>query len=370
MIQILYMFFVCLVFLISFVLNKRCNKILLLLVIIYMIILMGGNTQNPDYQLYKISYESSHFYEKDIGYGFLITICKYINLNFNQFKLLTAIIGFLLIHFSVSKLVKNEWLFYLLYLIYPFFFDIVQIRNFLCMSFLIFATTLLTNNNRLNQIFFVLFVLIGASFQKIGLVYLPLILFINSKNKKIFKFILSFSIIFSVFIGLNKSLILNILANISLLNNLKGLENYMKINTNYGWIILWLEQIIAFVISRLALQIIENGIKKNLINKDSKLYKYVNIVYFINLYCFIFLPLFSLDENYTRIIRNVIPLNIILFVMILENKKQIVSTYNDTWYYKLYSILVYSYQLIMLALLANTYANNIIIPVFTENWIW
>lgn len=366
------------IFVIEQIANKRIKNFLTFLIIIYLVILMGGSLENPDTVIYQNIFERD-FFIKDIGFGVLIYALKSIGITFNVFRLTVATIGILLIHHTVNKYVKNTSYFYILYGIYPFMFDIVQVRNFLAMSLFVYAVPFLLELNRKNILKYISIVAIAASMQKIALVYIPLVFVRNIKNKKILKRILMVIIVCSIIVGLSRNVLFKfsdvILTMFS--EDLSGLSNYLNINTNWGWIIFWGEQVANFALVYWANKIIFDKIKSGEANKlySQITVKFSELIYSINLYMFIFLPLFVIDENFTRIIRNVMPLNLMIYCiagqMLMNNKKLSIKRReknNETAV--LFIPIIILYQVFLLFMLSRSYWDSIVLPVFNNNWIW
>lgn len=331
---------------------------------------MGGNTDNPDSIIYMNAYNSSSFYDKDVGFGAMMYISKLAKLTYNQFKLIVSIIGLLLIHFTAKRIVKNEFLFFLLYFIYPFFFDVVQVRNFLAMSLFLFSIPFILKGGKINILLSLFFILVAASFQKIALVYLPVVFLSRIHKKHILQGVLIALAIFSVIVGLNKSLVVEFLNRIDFVDKLSGVENYLQNNNTNGWIVFWGEQFVAFGLSLICMRRVELYYKKGILSGNDIVLNLSRLIYAINLYCFIFMPLFALDENYTRIIRNIIPIELMLFVCFFETlrSKNIKSLPSKSEV--IFSVGTIGYQFLMFGLLASSYWSSIIVKVFEYNWIW
>lgn len=350
--------------------KKKRNLCLSVILLLLLMILMGGNSDNIDYTIYENMYNSS-FFSKDIGFGILINFSKFIGLDINSFRLMISIIGLFLIHKSLIKMANQKYaFFYLIYFIYPFLFDVVQVRNFLAMSIFIYATTFLIDNTFKNKVTYILLIVCAASIQKVALIYVLVVLIVDFKgNKKIYKYVLILIIGFSIILGLNKSLTLNFIKNIADIysTGLIGIDNYLSVNTNYGWIISWFQQCMNFFII--------NKIKKigdlpsnTMTNKQRE---YISLIYNINLLMFVFLPLYVLDENYTRIFRNVMPLNWIAISVVAGQKpvKSVLQTKSINKY-QLIQLISILFAMLLFALMSRDYWDSIIIKIFSMNWMW
>jgi hypothetical protein len=372
MFGILYSTFSAFCFVLERYLKRRKLLIVPALACIYLIILMGGQQENPDYEIYRNIFNGS-FYSKDPGYGVIIVFLKYIGFTQYNYRLGIALIGLILISITLFKLVNQRVMFYLLYFIYPFLFDVVQARNFLVMSIVIFAIPFLIDTKLKNKIIYILLILVAASVQKIAIVYLPIVFIAEFREKKITKYLFRVILILSLFIAFNRSALIGIMNAIfvPISGQIPELSNYIGVNTNYGWIIFWLEQVFAYALMWYAFEIESQNININEVQDGNisatKQYKFVKLVRDINYYMFIFLPLFILDENYTRIIRNVIPLNLMAIIIVLyRHQKRIYLTKRGL---KLLGG-TFAYQIIIFILLARTYWDSIILTTFTNNWIF
>lgn len=357
------------------------KKVLTILIFIFLIIIMGGNTNNPDTVIYNNIYYNSEFFSKDFGFGFLVLFFnKYLGFNYNFFKLFTAIFGITLIQKTVKKYVKNKKLFYILYFIYPFIMDIVQVRNFMAMSIFIFCVPYLSENDWKGTIKYTVGILIAATIQKTALVYLPLVFINNIEKKKYKKNSLLIIIGLCVVISLNKGLLFK-LTNFLLINvadTLTGVGKFLIRNTNWGWLIQWGTQIINFIFIAWCKRVISSKkVEQNSVlfktcsYEDAK--KFIICVYWINMYAFIFLPLYIVNINFYRIMRNIMPLNLMCYTIILEimNKKSVRGIIDER---SLFFIMVIVFSLVMFYINyiyngQGEYIESILIPLFKDNWI-
>lgn len=332
---------------------------------------MGGTLENPDTQIYESIYQRD-FFTKDIGFGILIYFFKSMDFSLDFARLVMAVIGILLINQTAKKYLENTIYFYILYAIYPFLIDVVQVRNFLAMSLFIYAVPfLLGKNKKIGKLKYIILVLMAASMQKIALLYLPIVFLLNLQKKKFFKRLLIASIICSLVVGLNRSILVNFinLYMSSLSESFAGLENYLDVNTRYGWVVLWAEQFGSFGLLSWANKIMRMKIAVTEENKDyyEKAMSFTELMYNINLYMFMFLPLFIIDATFTRIIRNLMPLNIIVFCIIIswKNHRERVTINNPK-----FVLATLFYQIISFYLFSRTYWDTILVPVLFKNWIW
>lgn len=367
-VQIIYIAIVVAMLIMQKILKNKKEIITPIVLCLYLAIVMGGQQNNPDYSIYVNIFRQS-FYSKDPGFGVVIQLLKNIGFNQYNFRLGIAIIGFTLISITVFRFIENRTLFYILYGIYPFLFDVVQARNFLVMSILVFAVPLLVDGKLKNKFLYIALIIVAATIQKIAIVYLPLVFCNRIRNGKYTKYFWTIIITVSVFVAFNRSVLIRMINMIiiPLTGNLEGLSNYVNVNTRFGWIIFWAEQIFAFLIIRYANKLESSTMIAKIDDKNVKRYNFVSLMNSVNYYMFIFLPLFIIDENYTRIIRNLIPLNLIACIIVLtKHRKKIFLSKKRLLL--LGGVLLY--QLVMLLLLIKGYSDTIVIPTFFENWIF
>jgi len=369
-------------FILEIISKKTIGRLLPIGFVIYLILLMGGNTNNPDTEIYNNIYYNSEFFSKDMGFGLLVRVFhECIGVQFDVFKLIVSILGIFLIHLTAKKYVKNISCFYILYFIYPFLMDVIQVRNFLAMSIFIYAVPWLTSNERKDIVKYVIAIAIAATIQKTALVYLPIIFIRKAYNKKHIKYILIILVVTSFFIGINKNVVA-VFSNILLDNfadSLIGVSGFLEINTKYGWIIQWATQISNFALISWSRKLLANNrqlcdpSKKLLANSYEKTYKLIDIVYWINIYSFLFIPLYVVNINFYRIMRNIMPLNSMVYCIsgkvILENKSE-----NQKVVKLLYivGVILYAFSMFYLNYIYKSEGKywDIIQALFRDNWIF
>lgn len=346
-----------------------------ILMFFLLVVLMGGSISNIDYSIYENMYNLNNF-TKDIGFGVLINISNTIGLNFLVFKLIISLFGLSLIYHSLGKLKISKYYFSILYLIYPFFFDVVQIRNFLTMAIVVFAISLQIKNKSRKTITFIFLILIAASIQKIALAYLPIILVSNRHKNKLSYLITGILITSSMALVLSgnaSNVVSQVINYVS--NYFVGLENYVEVNTELGWIISIFQQVmnvfLVFSSKKIFISLNKNtleNVEETLINKQ---YKFIQLILNINILMLLYVPLFTIDENFTRIIRNIMVINLFVYSLCIE---KIMSFYREQGHflvkYLIYTGGIYIYQIYLFFLLNRSYWDTIVMPIIKDNWIW
>lgn len=146
-------------------------------------LLFGWNRWNADYYGYQQTYYSigsynvfyEYFEQFEIGYRYFCRFMFSLGVDYDTFLIIYSLIGLLLIGSTIIKFTNKPGYVLALYFIYPFLMDIVQIRNFMAMAFIIFGIRYLFSSRKVDQFKYVFFVFLAASFQSVGLFYLILL---------------------------------------------------------------------------------------------------------------------------------------------------------------------------------------------------
>lgn len=336
---------------------KKEQKILSFALMFLAWILFWGNNNNPDYEVYLSIYNSNGEYTTnslEIGFIVLVKFFNLINFNYEMFLMTISFLAFYLIHTTVRKLTTNYNYVYSLYFLFPLFIDIVQIRNFLMMAIFIYATRFLLENKKIK---YLITILLASTFQMSAIALLPFV-FINNKGMNFFgRIIFLVSISSSIIILMNGKKIPYI-DNLIDFSQSEKLSLYFETTTNYGFVLYWFLQIISFALIVLSRKLylkyenvnIENSIKM----------KYINLVYWINVFSFMYLPFYLLNSNFSRLLRNLVILNYIVVAIttiVIKDKNE----------RRLYIILTSIYILILFGILQFPFLNEVIKPVLENN---
>ena len=367
--------FLIMAFFLGIIHKNKTPKISILIYLLFLTIMMAANVNNPDYYNYLKSYNYIEALKgSEWGYYYLAKFCSNLGVGYHQFKFIIAILGLLLIHSTVRRYLKKCTLFYLLYFLCPFMIDATQLKNFLAMSFFIFAVPFLTESTLKGKLKYVLLIVMAASFQITAFVYLPIAFLGNVEKNKLITLILIIVIILSVVIGLNRSFVIYLagLISSSLGNFDDRIIEFSSVDTTYGFIIYWGLQIISFFLIKWAKKSYENSYQEDiqeklLINNKNFEYKLIKLLDVINIYSFIFLPFYVIQLTYGRFLRNILPLNYIILILAYRKNKVVEGKIT------LHTTLMFSSLIIYAALnfyfmIYMEYNDTIIKPLFTDNW--
>lgn len=279
--------------------NKK-SKIVSLFVSIGTFLLFAGNTSNSDSNLYLYSFLTGDYDRYEIGYKVLYDLFRKIGVSDYQITVVIIFVILTLIsYFCVRKFTNNYLPFLLFLLISELFIETVQLRTFIA-SILLFAAITYYPENKVKSL---IFCVLSASFQMVGLFYLPFFIYSMFKKDNIFEnskikyqYVGVFLSIFALFLILNNFLDLNVILFIveAIATKIPAFEHmtFYLGGTNWGsipFVLLYLSNILTlWFINR---------------NTNDSFLKYKSLILNINVYAALCLPLLFVDMNFYRIFR-------------------------------------------------------------------
>ena len=144
-------------------LNKVSNRTIYLILLVFMWVLFAFNTRNNDrdnyLSLFTLITDFGQFDSNiEVGFQFLIQIAGNLGLNYEMFQAILATFFLLGISYFIKKYSMNPTLSLLVYAIFPFVIDTIQIRNTLACMFIIIGLSKLLlaveGKNKVKNIFF------------------------------------------------------------------------------------------------------------------------------------------------------------------------------------------------------------------------
>ncbi len=156
--------------------RKRWSCVAFILLLLFIWIVFAFNSNNPDYRIYNNWYDSTRQYgvmnRFELGFSYLMFFSVKLGLSYQQFNVFVATVGLFLIGISLYKYCRYPFLTLCLYSLYPFVFDVVQIRNFLAEAIILFAIRYLIEFNIKNLIKYIGFCAIAMLFHVSSAFYL------------------------------------------------------------------------------------------------------------------------------------------------------------------------------------------------------
>jgi hypothetical protein len=335
---------------------------------------------NRDYLNYKIRYDNISqaglFYDPQIGFTLLMKLGNLLNLDFFIFRMIVIGICLILLYGLVIKRYSYNYNYVLLlYLLYPMIIDSEHFRNFIAMTILLIAIKFLEKRNFKNSLKFLMLIFISASFHTVFLAYVFLLL-LNVKNRKLLiRMVVSATIVLTIITIINNNNIPFLDSLISILEYEK-LVRYLSSKTNLGYLMPILLHVIniflLFWSKRILLR--KKDVPKSMTYiKSKELNKgyydetsFVDLIMWINIVGIIFFPLFIMNLQFYRLIRNLLILNYIVYSIIsykLKPKSLYKFIYN-------FSIIISVGLWIVFDLIIKTIPERVLIPFFTQNYFF
>lgn len=296
---------------------KRRSVVSSLLFLVTLIIIMGGNTLNQDALTYEYIYNIDNS-SVEPGFRFLMSIGHLFNLDFEHFKLWVCAIALSLMWIGLERMNSGRsYIIYLFYFIYPFFMDIIQFRNFLSLSLLIFGVSFLNNKKWTNELVFIIVLFFSSTIQIIGIIYtLAILLYRFDSNDKIKKIVILTMLSLTIF-----SILPSVQTALSQIVSSYGSGIFAKAGdysekvVHFGYFAYWIADLLllaSFIYCK----------QKFTDIKNDKLNNLIRAIYAIATVATLFFPFYTIDLSFHRVFRNVIPLLITgEFLLLKSNKK-------------------------------------------------
>lgn len=340
----------------------KYNKLFLILLLI-MVIIMGGSIENPDTGVYYDLYYAEELFTKDILFGVLMAFFKWCGLNVDEFRLVICLIALCLLYTVVFRFTQSPFIFTALYISYQFFYDVVQLRNFLGISVMVFGLALFYGGSRKQKFISLLLMVCSILIQKTHLVIpvFMVVTYLIKKSKAIKYIVIAGSIGFGILCLSNSvmDMVSYILNNIEL----SGLSSFTERVTNLGWMISW---VIHFANCAILYYI-----KTIMFSKlDDKQYSFMNAIYYINLSGTICLFLYIINPTFGRILRNITILDFLIISYYFSKYLRYFNVKNRNMELIL-EVATISIYCIVLFVLIHVYSNTLewIADIFQYNWI-
>ena len=171
MILFLYIF-ILLLNLICVISNNK-NKIVLLLSVIAMIVIMGGNNINSDFEAYKYFYERQTYPSSmEPGFVFVAKLFSQLGIEYQLFTTVVFSIGIIGLTLLAVKKTNIPHFVIIMYMLTMIFLDTVQIRQFIVYVLFAIALNELSLGRKKR---YTIIILLGGLFPYTILVYLPLV---------------------------------------------------------------------------------------------------------------------------------------------------------------------------------------------------
>lgn len=358
------------------VLAKRHCRLFSVFLIAILWLLVWGATDNADYRNYEIKYEmiseSDYVIEfnvfSEFGFASLMRIASLMSLNYSGFLFIVSFLALLLIDSTVVRYCKNTNYVYLLYFLFPFFLNAVQIRNFLAMSLLVFSIRYIVDDYRLKKIRFLVLILFASLIHISFVAYIPLVLVTMKKRKTLIGLIVVISVSLSSVLVISGNSLTQLGFFLTDATGQEKIALWLNTRTRFGFLISWLTQITIFalaVFSRNAWlqRELRTGhssfSRKTVMHKEKR---FAEVVFWIDLYAFSFFPLYVSASTFDRLLQNLLVLNYVAFastsLLLRENPKK----------QALFNLFVFGFVFVLFYFrLFVPFENTVFLPIMNSN---
>lgn len=182
MIIIAFIVFFCL-----FVLGlaNRKSKILSILLLVYMWILIGLNTQSPDYASYESIYNGTYYgFNVGIGFQFVCWLSNMMGFTYQTFRMLWAGIYVLLIANYVLKCTDKPNYVFSMLLLFPILLDVSSLRSSMAFLIVMNFSLLLKKPTVEKKVLYILGTILSATIHITAIFFLIYILIGDKQSKK------------------------------------------------------------------------------------------------------------------------------------------------------------------------------------------
>lgn len=297
------------------VIYQPYEKLFLIFLIFMMLFIALRTTDIPDIDVYERQY---HLLTKGVfenGYYWISYIASGMNLSFDVFRGVIIIVAILFMYIGISKLGFNRNIVFAIYAIYPFTIDVIQIRNFLAMSLLIYSLHFLNRETRGGCIKFSIVVLLATLVHSISIVFFVLLLanadIVEKKWKKRILLSLFFIAVIFAFLAQSSATVQQIIYQLFSEINESKATFYLSSKMNFGFLVYWLMEVLFLFV---AYKVYAEQQSRSLPLSYGR-------IFWVNLVLAYLFPLLTINVNFYRIYRNMSIYKYSLLGVVMGTKK-------------------------------------------------
>ena len=283
------------------------------------VVIMSNDAAHlPDMDAYRAGYyEGAGLRVNELGYSTLVSLARAANVSFESFRTAMVCGGLVLVLVAGLILTKRAASYLSLYFVYPFLLDLVQFRDFVAMALVLWAVILLSRETRRGSIGFWCLMVIAASIHTLAIVYVPLFWFrrrLSPSQSRILLFV--FLVIAFLFVG-NRDALTGLVQWLAVGD--ERLTSYSEVLTGYGFVVPWVIWLLGLLaVGKARTELAEYANDVMIVPPTARLLGFVELVYRLNVMAAVYLPFMLLDATYNRLLRNVIPVNLLALLVWLD----------------------------------------------------
>lgn len=300
---------------------NRENRFILLLTLVALGIIFVYGIDNADMIYYKPYYDTVStraFKATEIGFYLIVLLANKLSLGYIGLRLITFLWGQLFLMLGLNKLCLNKHLFIVLYCLFSFYIDDIQLRNFVASCIVFFAFSFLQDENDMSGCFkYILFVLLATTFHTSAIFYLSFI-WVKLPYRKIWLQLLAILVfLLEIVIVINGKRVpfISTIANIILANDTRRALQYFSSTTNGSVsvvILILLNIMLAYYTYRYTEKI--NGSGQSIVSSRN--------IFYCSIIQLIWLPLLWINVEFYRFPRNMLLLHYATLCNFLVQEKR------------------------------------------------
>lgn len=342
--------------------TRTKSNIVMFITLTMICILMSGNNEGPDISNYIYTYEhQDEFTFNDLGYQYLEGIfTDLLHFDFFQFRYTVTIICFLFLLITFKKVGVNGHLPIALYMIYLFFIDTIQYRNFIAMMMMTYSLVFYVSDRKRDWFIFAGINILVSTVQIISLSSLLFLIpkFLDKeKTLKLFKrlgiIILALSVVGKM-IGGNITLLF---IRLFVVGESRA-DDYLATETRFSGF--------AFAFLALFAYWLILKVRSELMVRDFNKIKYIDAILAISTVSMIFIGTLFLNVSFYRFFRNILILQFIGITLYLDSS--LISNHKRNLYFMRVIALAVLWYIIDMVLIEGV--EECVIPIFEHNILW
>lgn len=274
-------------------------------VLIFLSLICGLSVDKADFQAYSNVYawirDGQNYMSTGVGWLVLCKTGNLFHLTYSGFSIIIAFASLYLIKTKIDSYTFNSKFVWGMYLVFPSFLDLVQLRGLIAVAIIIYAIPLLLDSKMKSKVIYTCLIIIASSIHIFSLFFILFLLadIIGIKKRKIIP------VVVVLVIGFIYLFWTGILDFISIFEKTGRVEIYLSSRISIPAIIIYM---LCFVSNySLVHNVAINYVGNNHISK------FVKLVESCNMISFLAIPLIVFSADFMRIWRVLFIINLIVF---------------------------------------------------------